>query len=280
MLEPAVRRDQAEIEAGEVAVGVDLVAELLAGLTQQHQCVLDNVERFGQGAANLVATACVQRFAHAAGHGPGRVYASSAQDADRLLAELAQADAVAGDVRMFLDQAGNIAQRRVAVHAEQEVRAAEVEEAQGVTLDDLAPVHQPAQLCRGGRNVDAEDGVTCLGRRQQVADRADAANAGGDAGHFPEGAAFAELLEAAKFGDVEAGVLDLAAVVQHDRDLGMALNSGYGIDYNRLRHRRLHLSGVKNAAQPSLDRFRIAVAGPSGISRTSAFRVQVPGVRR
>ena len=61
-----------------------------------------------------------------------------------------------------------------------------------------------------GRNAHAQDGVAGFGRGQQVADRADAADARGDAGHFPEAAAFAELLEAAEFGHVEAGVGHLA----------------------------------------------------------------------
>ena len=221
------------------------------------------------------ATRFVQRFAHAAGHGPGRVYASAAEDADRLLAELAQADAVARDLRVLLDQAGHVAQVRVAVHAEQEVGTAEVEEAQGVALHELAPVHQPAQLGGGRRDVDAEDGVARLGGRQQVADRADAANACGDAGHFPEGAAFAELLEAAEFGDMKAGVLDLAVVIQHDGDLGVALNSGYGIDYYRLRHCRLHLSDVRNAAH----RFGCRACGCESAEHPH-LRVLAPASRR
>ena len=39
---------------------------------------------------------------------------------------------------------------------------------------------------------------------------------GGDAGHLAEGAALAELLEAAELDDVEAGVGDLALVVQEE----------------------------------------------------------------
>ena len=63
-----------------------------------------------------------------------------------------------------------------------------------------------------------------------MADRADAADAGGDAGHFPKAAAFAEFLEAPELGDVEAGVFDVAGVVELDADFGMALDAGHGID--------------------------------------------------
>ena len=45
-----------------------------------------------------------------------------------------------------------------------------------------------------------------------------------------ERAAFAELLEAAELGDVEVRVLDLALLVQVDRDLGVAFDAGDGID--------------------------------------------------
>ena len=88
---------------------------------------------------------------------------------------------------------------------------AEVEEAEGVALNDLAPVHQAAQLFGGGRNAHAQNGVAGFGRGHQVADRADAADAGGDAGHFPKAAALAEFFKAAEFGHMEAGIGHLAA---------------------------------------------------------------------
>jgi len=46
------------------------------------------------------------------------------------------------------------------VRAGQEVRGREVEKAEGVTLHNLAPVHQPAQLFGGGGDFDAQNGVT------------------------------------------------------------------------------------------------------------------------
>ena len=96
--------------------------------------------------------------------------------------------------------------RRRRVPAEQKIRRAQMEEAQRVALDDLAEVHQPAQLVGGGRDVDGHDGVAGLGGGEQVADRADAADALGDAGHFAVGPALAEFLEAAELDDVELGV--------------------------------------------------------------------------
>ena len=51
-----------------------------------------------------------------------------------------------------------------------------------------------------------QDAVAGLGRGHQVADRADAADAGAEPGHLPERPAHAEALETAKLGDVEARV--------------------------------------------------------------------------
>ena len=154
----------------------------------------------------------------------------AAEDLDDFLAELAQADAGAGEVGVGGDQAEDVALRRRGVPAEQEVRRAQVEEAQRMALDDLAEVHQPAQLVGGGRDVDGHDGVAGLGRGEQVADGADAADARGDAGHFAVGPAFAELLESAEFHDVEDGVGHVARVVHENADLGVALDAGDGVD--------------------------------------------------
>ena len=129
-----------------------------------------------------------------------------AEDLDDFLAELAQADAGAGEFLVRGDDAEDIALGLGRVPAEQKVRRAQMEEAQRVALHDLAEVHQPAQLVGGGRDVDGHDGVAGLGRGEQMADGADAADARRDAGHFAEGPAFAEFLEAAELDDVELGV--------------------------------------------------------------------------
>ena len=168
--------------------------------------------------------------AHAAGDRPGRVDLLAAEHLDDLLAELAQPDAGAGQVRVRLDDADDVALRDRRVPADQEVGGAEVEEAQGVALGELAHVHQAAQLVGRRRNLDGEDLVARLGRGEQVADRADAAGAGGDRRHLPEHPALAELLEAAELDDVELGVADLAVVVEEDADLGVTLDAGDRVD--------------------------------------------------
>ncbi len=83
--------------------------------------------------------------------------------------------------------------------------------------------------------------VARLGRGQEVADRADPADAGGDPGHLVERAALAEPLEAAELGDVELGVGHLSGVVEIDGDLGVAFDARDGVDDNPLSHRRIRL---------------------------------------
>jgi hypothetical protein len=81
-------------------------------------------------------------------------------DADDLLAELAQQHALAGDVRMGLGHADDVALGG-RVEAEQQVGRGEVEEVQGVRLQHLAVVHQAAQLLGAGREV-APSGSSAL----------------------------------------------------------------------------------------------------------------------
>ena len=71
-----------------------------------------------------------------------------------------------------------------------------------------------------------------------MADRADAADAAGDSGHFAQRPAFAEFFKAAELGDVKARVHDAALVIQLDGNFGMALDAGYGVDDNSLCHNK------------------------------------------
>ena len=123
-----------------------------------------------------------------------------------------------------------------AVEAEQQIGRAQVKEAQGMRLHDLGQVQQPAQLFGGRRNLHRHDLIPRLHRRDQMADRADAADARGDAGHLGVGPADAEALEAAKLGHVETSIAHLASVIQVDGDLGVTFDAGHGIDDDALRH--------------------------------------------
>jgi hypothetical protein len=63
-----------------------------------------------------------------------------------------------------------------------------------------------------------------------VADRTNATDARHEGRHFIKRTALAELLEAAKLSDVEAGFLDPTVFVEMERDLGMAFDARNRID--------------------------------------------------
>ena len=69
-----------------------------------------------------------QRTVDAAGYDPGGVNPLAAEHFDDLLADLAQANAVAGQLRMRLGHAEDVALRRVGIHAEQQIGRRKVEE--------------------------------------------------------------------------------------------------------------------------------------------------------
>ena len=108
-----------------------------------------------------------------------------------------------------------------------------------VGLDHLAHVHQLAQQLGRARRLDADDHVASFGRHQVVADRADAADARGDGGHFKEHAPLAEFLKATELVDVQVCMFDLSRVVHVDRHPGVAFNTGYGFDGDFLTHKSL-----------------------------------------
>src|ERR1035441_5428524 len=75
-----------------------------------------------------------------------------------------------------------------------------------------------------------------------MADRADTADARGNARHLAVGPALAELLKPAKLDHVELGVRHIAGVVHEYADLGVALDAGYGINDDTLAHNHPNLS--------------------------------------
>ena len=113
-------------------------------------------------------------------------------------------------VGMALHHAEDVARGGVGIHAEEQVGRRQIEEAEGVRLHDLRQVEDAAQARGVGRNAHGQDGVAGLGGGDQVADRADAADARHQRRHLGEGPAFAELLEAAELRDVEVGLFDAA----------------------------------------------------------------------
>ena len=177
-----------------------------------------------------------QRRVDPAGHHPGRMDPSSGQSFDHLLAELAQPDAVAGKLGISGGNTEKIAGFRRMVHAEQQVRGGKVEKAERMRLDELAEVEDAAQLCSGFRDGDRQQLVAGLGRGERMADRADAAGAGRQRGHFEKRPAFDEFFKTSHLGDLEMGVMDLAGCIENQADSSMSFNAGDWLDGDALFH--------------------------------------------
>ena len=144
--------------------------------------------------------------------------------------------------------------RRVelAVEAEQQVGRGEMEEMQRVRLQDLAVVHQAAQLLGGRRQrLVAGDDVHRLGGGEMMADRADAAQPLHHDRNFPVRPALDEGLEAAELDDVQADLMDPVVLVEQDRDLAVAFDAG---DADRWR------CGAACAAIAAVSRLSMAAA--------------------
>ena len=242
VLPGAVGSHQPHVEGGEVAERLGLLAELVVDRLVQGDRRGGGGLCLGEPRADSFTAFLGEGLAHAAGDRPRRMDLPAAQQFDDLLAELPQADARAGQVGVGGDHAEDVPRGRVAVHAEEQVGGAEVEEAQRVRLDDLPQVHQATELLGRLGDLHREDDVTGLRRGHQVAHGADPTDPRRDAGHLPEGPTLAELLEATELSHVEPRVRHVPLVVEVDRDLGMALDPRDRIDHDPLtRHDRLSL---------------------------------------
>jgi hypothetical protein len=227
----AVGRDQAHAGRAEAAESVVLGQVLLEQLA-------DHAHRVAAPGHHLVGVLLQggalfgrKRLVHAAGHRARAMHALAGGHADHFLAVLAQEHAFLGDFGMGGDDPDHVAGRDIGTEAEQQVGRGQVEEVQGVGLQDLAGMHQAADLLGGRRQLlDAEHHVQRLGGGEVVRDRADAAQALHHDRHFPVGAALDEFLEAAEFDDVQAHLVHLVVVVEQDGDLAVAFNPRNGID--------------------------------------------------
>ena len=193
-------------------------------------------EGFRQLGADGVAIGRIQGGAHPSRHRPGGMDLAASQPFDQVLAELAQADAAAGQLRVGGNQAEDVALGGIAIPAQQEIGAAQMKKRQRMGLGDLGQVQQPPQLLRHRRDRDRQDPIAGLGGGQQVAHRADAADAGGDRRHLGERPPLAERLKAPVLHHMEAGALHGAGIVQLDGDLGVAFDPRHRVDQDGAGH--------------------------------------------
>ncbi len=103
--------------------------------------------------------------------------ALAGQQSNDLLPILPQPDAVAGQVGARLGHAKDVSFHRVRIHAQHQIGRGKVEEAEGVGLENLSQVEHLPQLGRRLRDLHGQQRVARLGRGDEVAHRADAADA-------------------------------------------------------------------------------------------------------
>src|SRR3984885_3971056 len=96
---------------------------------------------------------------------------------DDFLSKLAQTDAVERQGWVLLCDAEDIALGRIGIHAEEQVRRGKMEEAQCVGLRDLGESEDSAQLVGRRRDFHREQRVAGFGGGDQMAYRADTADA-------------------------------------------------------------------------------------------------------
>ena len=239
-----IARPEAAVVEVHGAIGADQAHAL--GWEAAERVVLDQV-LFEQGADQMhrlaapgdhlvgillqqVAFLGGQRLVDAAGHRAGAMHPLAGGVADHLLAVLPEQHALLGRDRVGADHADDVALRHIRSETEQQVGRRQMEEVQGVGLQDLAIVHQAANLLGGRRQRDAEHHVQRLRRGQVVRYRADAAQALHHHRHFPVGTALDELLEAAELDDVQSDLMHLVVVVEQDGDLAVAFDPGHRVD--------------------------------------------------
>jgi hypothetical protein len=150
-----------------------------------------------------------------------------------LLAELAEHDPLDRQVPVLEDDADDVPDGRIGVHAEEKVRRSEVEEMEGMRLEHLAVMHETAHLLGRRREPfgpGADDDVHGLGSGQVVAHGTDAAEPLDEHRSLPVGTSLDKPLEAAELHDVEPRLGDLSPVVKVDGDLSVAFDARDGFD--------------------------------------------------
>ncbi len=241
MLQAPLGRHQPAVVAVKGREGLQQLGVLVHPPLQHRQPQLRGLVRRRQVLQQPLPIRRRQRAVLPAGHAAVRVDLPPAHGRDGRLPVLAQEDPLDRGVRGRGQYPEDVPLGRVAVEAQQQVRARQVEEAQRMRLNQLPHVHQLAQQQGRPRGLHAHDVVDGLGAGQVVADRADAADPLGERRHLGEVPPFAELLEAAELHHVQPGLVHLPRIVQLDRDLAMPFNPRYGLYRDLLCHVRATL---------------------------------------
>src|SRR5205085_12293215 len=109
-----------------------------------------------------------------------------------------------------------------------------MKQAERVRLNDLSQAENSPQLVGCGRNAYCQQRIAGLGRRDQVADRANAADARHQRWHLGKRTPFAEFFESPELGYVEMGIFHTSLVVEEQGNLGVSLDAGNRVDNDGL----------------------------------------------
>ena len=144
----AHERHPARADAAEVRV-----ERRVLGVQAGHQLhgLLAPVQHLRHLGGQLVAFGAREVAVHPPRYRTGAVHALARREADHLLPELAQQDALACDVRVRGGDADDVAPRCIAVKAEKQVGRGQVKKVQCMRLHHLPVVHQAAHGLSGVR---------------------------------------------------------------------------------------------------------------------------------
>ena len=155
---------------------------------------------------------------------------------DYLLAELAQANSSAAQLRILAYRAEEIAFFGIGIHPHEKIRRRKIEKTQSVRLNELGQIQHTAQLAGGRRNFHGQQHVAGFCGSQQMAHWTDAADPLHQVGHLVERTSDAEFLESPELCDLKIRLGDFAMIVELQRDLGMAFDARNRIDRDRFGH--------------------------------------------
>jgi hypothetical protein len=153
--------------------------------------------------------------------------------------ELPQFDPIPRHFRMLRDHSQHVAGGGLGIHAKQKIRSRQIEEAQRMRLHKLGAMQKLTQPDRSRRDFHRHNGFTRFRGSEQVAHRANTADAGGDSGHLVIRTSLGELLKAAHLRDVKFGAGYVTLIIQLDGDLGVSFNAGHRVDRDALHLRSL-----------------------------------------
>lgn len=163
-----------------------------------------------------------------------------------LLAKLAHEDAPPGQLAVSHGHAYHIAGGQWPSRIEEKIGSGEIEEMQGMRLEDLGVMKEATDLVRRRTQITRVQPMQLINGfagRQVVAHRTDPAQSLHQYRNFPIGTTLDEALESAEFHDMKTGFLHPPVLIQMDGHPAMAFHPGHGVNGD-LSSVRCHLNRI------------------------------------